>query len=125
VQRERYDSKPPMPEVFQVLRTSTCGFTLFNADKRDVGKQRLVDNNHRQVPVHDRLDSHGVVWHGIDDQAVNCRAPDSALVALPTLQEQQAETPFTACLGDSTQKCGGRRVLKNVVERGVVHHAMV
>jgi hypothetical protein len=48
----------------------------------------LVDDHHGQAPIFDRLDRRGVLWHGVNDKTVNGGAPDDALIAFPTLQEQ-------------------------------------
>jgi hypothetical protein len=47
MQWERHDAKPSVPKGFNVPRTGADRRTLFNADKRDVGEQELVDDDHR------------------------------------------------------------------------------
>jgi hypothetical protein len=88
MQWERHNAKPSVPKGFNVLRTGADRRALFNPDKRDVGEKELVDDDHRQAPIYDRLDGHRVFWHGINDETVNGGAPDDALIAFSALQEQ-------------------------------------
>jgi hypothetical protein len=62
--------------------------SFFNPNKWDIREQELVDDHHGQAPIFDRLDRRCVLWHGVNDKTVNGGAPDDALIAFPTLQEQ-------------------------------------
>jgi hypothetical protein len=88
-----------------MLSTSPGRCSFFNPYERNFRKQELVNHNHGQTTINDRLNAPSIVWHGVDDKTINRSSPEDILVAFATLQEQQPEMSFAAAFGYPAQEC--------------------
>src|SRR5258708_32138618 len=87
MQSERHNTNPLVSKGFDVLRTGAGRCPLVNPDKRDVGERELVDDDHWEAPIDDRLNGYRVFWHSINDKTVNGGASVDAFIAFPALEE--------------------------------------
>jgi len=53
---ERDNPNPSVPKVLEVLRARAGGPTVVDPDERHLGEQGLVNDDHRQGTIQNRLD---------------------------------------------------------------------